>query len=512
MAVKRIEHFMLPEHHNRLYTEEAVSSVALARDVANKVNELVDAYNELNEWQLAKHQEQDGTIRKGVLFMKDNLLNSLNDLLNLLQSQGYFEEQVKIHTIELVARLDNLLSTLTNSGGEIDAEVLDGRVAEFGATYATLGTAIREQMRGKVSIDGVQEVTPRNLQIIDIVNPNFFDMTTALFTPIYGAFSNDNFIRKTKNTAVLMYNAGAQFSIEIDNTNKTDVFISIEATKPLYWVRLTDSATSTQGSTLGSKTKTIKTNRNITTAKYLVFYVEPETEITVHVNEGTTETAYKMKAEYLPNTSIVNTWENKRVICLGDSITANTNSWINGLKNNLALSEIVNAGVGGTTISDVVENYFASRVNESFANYDCVFVMGGTNDEGQNVRIGDSEYNNGFKKSTFKGAIADLIKTIQTNAPNAKIIFCTPLAGRGKAGENANTPQKNGQGLTTADYAKAMREVCELYSIPCIDLYGECGITPFNRTTYIADTVHPNQAGQDKILNVLTNGFVRHKF
>ena len=510
--MKKLEHFMLPEHHNRLYTEEAISSISLTRDIADKINELVDAYNTLNEWQLAKHQEQDGAIRKGIIYMKDNLLNTLHDLIELLQHDGFFEKQVEIYTMELVARLDNFLSNLPTGSTTMDAEVIDGRVGEFGVIYENLGTAIREQMKGKVSIDGTQEVSARNLQIVDIINDNFFNMQTAKMTPVYGAFDDSNFIRKSKNTAVLLYPAGAQYSLEIDNTNKGDVFIQIEADKPLTWVRLTDGANNTQGSTLGTNTRAIKTARNIGVNHYLVFYVAEETEITVFVNEGSKETEYKVKAEYLPDSVNLNTWENKKVICLGDSITANTNSWVNGLKMNLGLEEITNAGVGGSTISDNgTETYFANRVTADYANYDCVFVMGGTNDEGQSIPIGDTSYSNGFKKTTFKGAVADLIKTIQTVAPNAQIIFATPVSGRGSAGENANECKKNGLGLTTADYAKAMREVCSLYSIPCIDLYSECGINPFNRTMYIEDTVHPNQAGQNKILQVLTNGFNRYK-
>lgn len=81
--MNRIEHFMLPEHTNKLYTEEAISSISLIRDVADKINELVDAYNHFSKEDLVWKHEQEGRIRKGVLYMKDNLLNSLNELLSL---------------------------------------------------------------------------------------------------------------------------------------------------------------------------------------------------------------------------------------------------------------------------------------------------------------------------------------------------------------------------------------------------------------------------------------------
>ena len=92
--MKTLKHFMLPEQTNQLYKKEAASSIALTRDVAGKINELVDAYNELSKGNLAKEQEQDGRIRKAVLYMKDNLINSIHDLLSLLKENGEFDSIV----------------------------------------------------------------------------------------------------------------------------------------------------------------------------------------------------------------------------------------------------------------------------------------------------------------------------------------------------------------------------------------------------------------------------------
>ena len=81
--MNKIEHFVLPQHTNTLYEKEAISSIALTKDVADKINEIVDALNQFSNDDLAWKQEQEGTIRKGVLYMKDNLINSLHDLLKL---------------------------------------------------------------------------------------------------------------------------------------------------------------------------------------------------------------------------------------------------------------------------------------------------------------------------------------------------------------------------------------------------------------------------------------------
>ena len=82
--MKKITKFNLPEHSNNLYKEEAISSIGLTHEIATKINELIEAYNRLSETDLEWKQTQEGYIRKGVLFMKDNILNSIQELLDLV--------------------------------------------------------------------------------------------------------------------------------------------------------------------------------------------------------------------------------------------------------------------------------------------------------------------------------------------------------------------------------------------------------------------------------------------
>lgn len=81
--MEKIKNYVLPENTNNLYKEEAISSIGLTREIAYKINELVDAYNSLSEEDLKWKQTQEGVIRKGVIYMKDNLVNSLHDLLKI---------------------------------------------------------------------------------------------------------------------------------------------------------------------------------------------------------------------------------------------------------------------------------------------------------------------------------------------------------------------------------------------------------------------------------------------
>ena len=98
--MNKIKHFMLPEHTNKLYTKEAISSISLTRDVAAKINEIIDALNKMEDTDLLWKHEQEGRIEKGVLFMKDNLLNSLHDLLELFKDSGEIESIVTESIVE----------------------------------------------------------------------------------------------------------------------------------------------------------------------------------------------------------------------------------------------------------------------------------------------------------------------------------------------------------------------------------------------------------------------------
>ena len=77
--MKKITNFILPENTNALYKNEARSSISLTKDVAEKINEIIDTLNKFSTDDLAWKQEQDGRVRGAVLYMKDNLQNSLND-------------------------------------------------------------------------------------------------------------------------------------------------------------------------------------------------------------------------------------------------------------------------------------------------------------------------------------------------------------------------------------------------------------------------------------------------
>lgn len=143
--MKQIEKFMLPEHTNTLYEKEAISSISLTKEVASKINEIVETINQLSQVDLEWKQTQEGTIRKGVLFMKDNLVNSLNDLMKLLVDNGFIEQRIHSFTDLLASRVENLLNQIVPGTTSMDAEVIDIRTDNSGKRHSSAGNSVREQ-------------------------------------------------------------------------------------------------------------------------------------------------------------------------------------------------------------------------------------------------------------------------------------------------------------------------------------------------------------------------------
>lgn len=100
--MEKIKNYNLPAHTNTLYEKEAISSIGLTHEIAGKINELVDAYNKFAEDDLKWKQTQEGTIRKGVIYMKDNLINTLYELLKTYDVETIRSAMIDLYGQELL--------------------------------------------------------------------------------------------------------------------------------------------------------------------------------------------------------------------------------------------------------------------------------------------------------------------------------------------------------------------------------------------------------------------------
>ena len=153
MAIKKIGHYMLPENTNGLYKREAISSISLTKEVADKLNEVIDLVNSIEPNLLAKEQEQDGRINKAVVYMKDNLLNTLHDLLKIYDNdsiksammEAYGEELEQLSKLKVFATPQMFGAVGDGSGNDIEA--IENAIASLdpgGVLYFPKGTYIMQ--------------------------------------------------------------------------------------------------------------------------------------------------------------------------------------------------------------------------------------------------------------------------------------------------------------------------------------------------------------------------------
>lgn len=152
-------------------------------------------------------------------------------------------------------------------------------------------------------------------------------------------------------------------------------------------------------------------------------------------------------------------------------------------------STIAGDGVSTNAVTSGVMGYqpVNTRFGEIDTKTDYIIIMAMTNDYGGNeiVPVGSQEDADNL---TFCGALKTIFENYYSNYHSAKIgVIIEPH--RANESENA-------LGHTYADYVNAMKNMCELYSIPYLDLYsrGEC--FPSNATwksIYMPDGLHPTQ-------------------
>lgn len=208
----------------------------------------------------------------------------------------------------------------------------------------------------------------------------------------------------------------------------------------------------------------------------------------------------------------LNYFNNKKLISVGIGGTAF--KWDSGA-NGYDLSDFTSGNslpVNATIKGDAVHSSFCSyeRISKTIPkNATCVIVMGGTNDI--DSELGNAEFNENanydgvwrsasntgdFNINTLIGGILSTIMKIRYHVPNAHIIMCSPIGGRGSSGEASRWSEVIGaNGLTTIDIRDAIEKSCIRASVDFIDVFGTSGISIYNRGSYIKDIVHPNDYG-----------------
>ena len=204
--------------------------------------------------------------------------------------------------------------------------------------------------------------------------------------------------------------------------------------------------------------------------------------------------------------------------CFGDSTTWGDNgcggggndiSWTSHLAALTGAACVRNYGKKGSRIAvkDDRDDSFIERYAAMDFDADVIFVFGGVNDFSRNVPLGTPGVED---VHTFYGALEHLVRELTRLAPRARLVFATPAKTSGKHEKDipaSNEP--NHLGLTQAPYAQAVRDVCERFSVPVVDLYAASGISPFlpeHRELYMPDGLHYSPAGYERLAHRIAAG------
>lgn len=146
-----------------VYDEEAMTALELAGRTAAKMNETVEAYNELADVTNTQLAAQTATIKYA---REVEIPQHVEDTVDAHIESGAFREDINLYAGDLTARVDNLLGSVTTGSTTMDAEIIDARMDISGTAHDNLGTAIR---------DGFQHVENRITSLSQTAD--FFDWT-----------------------------------------------------------------------------------------------------------------------------------------------------------------------------------------------------------------------------------------------------------------------------------------------------------------------------------------------
>lgn len=208
-------------------------------------------------------------------------------------------------------------------------------------------------------------------------------------------------------------------------------------------------------------------------------------------------------------------WFGKKGAALGDSMTEGagaTHPWTYYFANKIGCT-MQNIGQAGSRISSAYTDSsdtttpFTERYTQINNDTDFIIVIGGTNDfglgnvaDGSGVPLGSL---GDTTDTTFYGSVYYLIQKIRESYPNAELFFGTPMHR-----SNENNTVNN---TTLLQFVDAIREVCEMLSVPLIDLYKMSGICAKTKQNLFSDTIHLNDKGYEREADVIA-GFLNNYY
>ena len=273
------------------------------------------------------------------------------------------------------------------------------------------------------------------------------------------------------------------------------------------------------------------TNKEV---KKCIVTVRNDYDYEILINDGRYVNCYSSEEDKIQNERLdavelavkTKPWFGKSVCCFGDSTTYGDNglgngtastsiSWVAHLSELCGFSIVTNKGMNGShvAVKSSRKDSFVERLSQ-LTKHDLFIVMGGLNDFLFGSPLGS--LGNG-DTSTFYGALEAVVNYIITNFPESQLVVFTPMkvnhAKPSDGSSYGNTFSPNSQGLCEADYVKAVKEICDKYSVRVKDMYTESGISPFNdeqKTAYMGDGLHYLDVGYERLAKTAIAPFINN--
>lgn len=192
-----------------------------------------------------------------------------------------------------------------------------------------------------------------------------------------------------------------------------------------------------------------------------------------------------------------------KIACLGDSITEAANltklegyeqmTYPYHLSQLLGAKEVVNLGIGGSSIGRYWDNAFVDRYREIPQDTDLIIVMGGTND-GFCASLKELGSLAERSERTFAGDLNELIKGLKEDYPEADIVLVSPLPNV----LHDMLRRERAYLLSQAVFADMMQQLATEYGVHYIDLYHSNLLDTHDAAiihNFMPDGVHGNEAG-----------------
>lgn len=188
---------------------------------------------------------------------------------------------------------------------------------------------------------------------------------------------------------------------------------------------------------------------------------------------------------YVDNAIVKNSVYGKKALIIGDS-TAETNltydDWAQRLNDVCKFESLNNKAEGGISPYQFLDNVLSTDIQDA----NLCFIMGFFNG---NFEAGTPENTDSVSSdSTLSQCYCYMIKKILKENPKIHLFILSPHSPKADDG---------------ADRVMALKNVCEYYKIPFIDVYNTCGINTFNYDEMLRDEIHCNQYGYERVFETI---------